>query len=390
MSRIDGLDYLKGLGCILMVPAHTVLINTDDVGTYYIYTIAHFFTCVFFATSGVTTIFQAGSRPKSYLFSYFMILFFVGLTFTSVFSPLWLFDFRVEIIQVIMLGSILLLGMSALFKKRWGWYFVVAMAIFGVKAASDKWFPEWRGAGVLLPHADYVPWTLKEEGVPYVVTGFPLFPWLYLFPLGVFCFFTPLKWIYCVGGIMLAAALGMYYQYGANDFPEKWNMSIEHFFTITFITCASFIVIRTVPLEKLPFHKIAVFWGQSSLTYLYVHLIVINLAGILLAVVGSKDIPFAQYIWYVVSFIGVYFAMNWLTGVRESKWMQKESSWLILLLVVFAMPVLAYINPQLKLVVSVSGLIMGLFMAHNYKAIKDFPSLKRLLSKSLETKSKPV
>ena len=47
MSRIDGLDYLKGLGCILMVPAHTVLINTDDVGTYYIYTIAHFFTCVF-------------------------------------------------------------------------------------------------------------------------------------------------------------------------------------------------------------------------------------------------------------------------------------------------------------------------------------------------------
>lgn len=386
MSRVDSLDYLKGVGCILMIPAHTLLIDLDDKGTYYIYATVHFFACLFFAASGVTTLYQADQRPKPYLFMYFLVLFFVGLTYTSVFSPLWLFDFRLEIVQIIMLGCMSLLLMRHIFGNRWNLYLAVAMAIFLVKVASDRWFPGWRGAGVLFPHMDYVPWHLRPEGTPGVAVGFPVFPWLYLFPLGVYCFFAPLKWVWLISGIALVAVLGMLYQYGVGGFNAKWNMSIEHFLTITFITCFSFVIVRSVPLEKLPLQKIAVYWGRSSLTFLYVHLIVINLAGVILAIVGSKETPFAQYIWYTVSYIGTYYAMKWVMGLRSSTWMQKESSWIILLLVVFTMPVLAYFTPQLKMLVSVSGLLIGLFMAHNYRAIKDFPSLKKLLPTHEEVK----
>lgn len=380
MSRVANLDYIKGIGCFVMVPGHTLVLNVDDKASYYIYVLLHFFTCLFFTASGVTTLFQADRRPLPYLLAYFLILFFVGLTFTSIWHPQWLFDFRLEIVQVIMLGCISLLLMHRIFKDRWGLYFFASMAIFLVKVARDTWFPEWTGGNILFPHADYVPSHLREEGDPLVTVGFPLFPWLFLFPLGVFCYFGKLKWNYLIAGSCMVAAIFMYLQYGIVDFYDKWDMSIEHFLVVTFITSVTFIIARSVPSERLPLRKVATFYGQSSLTFLYMHLIVLNLIGVALTLVASKETPYIQYVWYVLSYIGVYFAMKWIAGVRTSTWMKKESAWIILLAVVFAMPLITLYNENLKIIVSISGLLIGLFMAHNYKSIKDFPSLQKLLN----------
>ena len=379
MSRVANLDYIKGVGCFVMVPGHTLVLNLDDKASYYIYVLVHFFTCLFFTASSVTTIFQAERRPISYLFAYFLILFCVGLTFTSIWHPQWLFEFRLEIVQVIMLGCISLLLMHRVFKDRWGMYFFASMAIFLVKIAHDTWFPEWTGGNILFPHADYVPSHLRSDGDPLVTVGFPLFPWLFLFPLGVFCYFAKLKLNYLVAGLCVVGALFMYTQNGIDDFYDKWDMSIEHFLVVTFITCVTFIIARSVPFEKLPLRKVATLYGQSSLTFLYMHLIVLNLIGVALTLVASKETPYIQYVWYVLSYIGVYFAMKWFVNVRTSIWMKKESSWIILLGVVFAMPFITLYNEHLKIIVSISGLLIGLFMAHNYKSIKDFSSLQKLL-----------
>lgn len=388
MSRVANLDYMKGIGCLVMVPGHTLVLNPDDKASFCIYILLHFFTCLFFTASGVTTIFQAERRPTSYLLAYFLILFFVGLTFTSIWHPQWLFDFRLEIVQIIMLGCILLLLMHRFFKDRWVLYLFASMAIFLVKVAHDTWFPEWTGGNILFPHADYVPSHLRKDGDPLVTVGFPLFPWLFMFPLGVFCYFAQLKWNYLIAGICVAASLVMLNQYGIDDFYDKWDMSIEHFLVVTFITCVAFIIVRSVPFERLPLRNVATFYGQSSLTFLYMHLIVLNMLGVALTLVASKDTPYIQYIWYVLSYIGVYFAMKWIAGVRVSTWMKKESSWIILLVVVFAMPLISLFNESLKIIVSISGLLIGLFMAHNYKSIKDFPSLQNLLKKPVAETNK--
>jgi len=381
MSRISNLDYLKGIGCFVMVPGHTLLLSVDDKGAYYLYFTLHFLTCLFFTASGVTTVFQAERRPMSFLLLYFTILFFVGLTFTSVFHPQWIFEYRIEIVQIIMLGCMSLLLMHRIFKDRWGLYFVAAMVIFGIKMVCDIWFPEWRGDGILFPHKDYIiPLHERVEGdPPIVVTGFPIFPWLYLFPLGVFCYFAQLKWNYLIAGVCAIFAAGLYYQHGFSPFLNKWDMTVQHFLVVTFITCFIFITIRTVPTEKLPLNRIAVFWGQNSLTFLYVHLIVLNSVGVALALLGAREVPYVQYIWYVLSFIATYYAMRWVTKLPTSKWMEKEYPWVLLMLVVFAMPVMVYSYQHLTILVSVGGMFIGLFMAHNYKAIKDFPILQRLL-----------
>ncbi|MBV1919871.1 MAG: hypothetical protein KUG73_04260, partial [Pseudomonadales bacterium] len=66
MSRVANLDYIKGIGCFVMVPGHTLVLNIDDKASYYIYVLLHFFTCLFFTASGVTTLFQADRRPIPY------------------------------------------------------------------------------------------------------------------------------------------------------------------------------------------------------------------------------------------------------------------------------------------------------------------------------------
>lgn len=249
------LDILKGLGCLLMIVAHSAL-SLRGYQPYAFY--AGLAPAFFFAVSGVTASLQAARyKPRGVLLSY-LFLFLLGFSFNRITDPGFLEEINFDLLQMIAIGS----GLVYLLEHRLrigAWiYFVLALAAFSIKFLI---------LGIL------------QERIIYGISGilvppgiFPVLPWLFLFFLGVFAYRTRnvfnLLFALFAGGLFF-----MLPRLGINlDLENKWNMSVGYFLMACTVVLAVFFLVRAIPIfQQHTGMQLFLFLGTNSLLFLFVH-----------------------------------------------------------------------------------------------------------------------
>ena len=319
------LDILKGVGCLLMVVAHS---NINFRG-YEPYTFwAGIAPVLFYAVVGVTASFQARKyRPRGVLITYaFMLM--LGFSFNRITDPAWLEEINFDIIQLIAVGaSIIYLMEYALKPPEWVYLLFVPL-VFWVKIPLMAWLD-----GRFVPGV---------TGILIPPAIFSVFPWLFLFFLGLFAYRTKNQYNLLLGLATLAAFFFFY----ANDWNyethNKWNMTFSYFLVCCSLVFLSYFLVRAVPfLRQRRGLGLLVFLGQNSLLFLYVHFPLV-LALREYRIHRSVDIIYKNpsLFWILVLTVTliIMLVITWLAKVKLfQKPFQFLPTWIFMVLAVFAM-----------------------------------------------------
>jgi fucose 4-O-acetylase-like acetyltransferase len=261
-TRDFSLDVLKGLGCLLMVMAHVPV----RVGVYRNLTfIGGFAPVLFYSVVGVTAVFQAQKyKPRAVVLNY-LFLFLLGFALNGFNSPDFLLPpaIHFDIIQIIAIGSLAVYFFEYYFKPPTWAYLALGILFFLIKLALDALMP-----------ADKYP---LLAGLVLTYTGtFPIFPWLFLFFLGVFAYRIALKWDLGWALVCIAIYLALFLTGFNLDYKSKYDMSIGYFLLSCLLLFGMFFLARKFHfLEKQSSLNPVMFFGQNSLLFLFVHFAVI-------------------------------------------------------------------------------------------------------------------
>ncbi len=251
MQKRDlGLDVLKGVGCALMVVAHSKL-KMWDYENYIFW--GNLAPALFFSTAGVTASFQAKKPPREILFLYGFI-FLLGFSYSGFLDPAFLSRFQFEIIQTIALGVLTIYFIEYYFRPPPWAYLLLGALSFGL----DK---------LIYPLGFEV-----LEGILIAPGLFPLLPWLSLFFFGVAAYRA--RNIY---NLFLFLAFGLlYYSLFGLHIPDangsKWQFLLDFFLASSAFLFLAFFLMRSIPALRHPrLNQLTIFWGMNSLLFLYVH-----------------------------------------------------------------------------------------------------------------------
>ncbi|GAB4430531.1 MAG: hypothetical protein Kow002_18910 [Anaerolineales bacterium] len=324
-QRDFGLDVLKGVGCLLMVVAHSNL-NFKGYAPYTFW--AGLAPVLFYAVAGVTASFQAEKyRPRGVLLTYaFMLL--LGFSFNRITDPAWLEEINFDIIQLIAVGASVIYLMERYWKPPAWLYLALVPAAFFVKFPFMDWLD-----GRFVPGV---------TGILIPPAIFSVFPWLFLFFLGVFAY--RVRNIYnLVFGI---AAFGFFYIFYAPGFNlenhNKWNMSFSYFLVCCALVFLSFYLVRAVDFLRQR-HGLAllVFLGQNSLLFLYVHfplVLALKEQRIHRTVKVVFRNPYLFWLLVLAITVVVMLVILWLAKVKLfQKPFQFLPTWILMVAAVFAM-----------------------------------------------------
>ena len=331
-DRDLSLDVLKGLGCILMVMAHV----PAKIWTYQGLTFLGGFAPVpFYSVVGVTACFQAQKyKPRSVILNY-LFLFLLGFALNGFNSP----DFmrppviHFDIIQIIAIGSLAVYLLEYYFKPPVWIYLMLGIISFLVKLALD----------VVLPAQNYP----LLAGLLLTYSGtFPIFPWLFLFLLGVFAYRISVQWdlgwtVITAGIYMLLALTGF-----ALDYRNKFDMSVGYFLLSCILLFGLFLLARKFKWFQWqsPFNPF-IFFGQNSLLFLFVHFSVIGVFVLRLQwndnIRWFRLYPFLFWgfvtlvTWISMAFLLYAARIRWLAIQFDRIWV-----WMLLAFLVFAVAAL--------------------------------------------------
>lgn len=324
-ERDFALDILKGVGCLLMVVAHS---NINFRG-YQPYTFwAGLAPVLFYAVAGVTASFQARRyRPRGVLVTYaFMLL--LGFSFNRITDPAWLEEINFDIIQLIAVGASVIYLLEFYWKPPDWVYLLLVPLTFWIKTPLMAWLD-----------GSFVP---GVTGILIPPAIFSVFPWLFLFFLGLFAYRTKNQYNLLLG---LAAFAAFFFLY-ANDWDyethNKWNMSFSYFLVCCSLVFLSFFLVRAVPfLRQRRGLGLLVFLGQNSLLFLYVHFpLVLAFREYRLhrAVELIYRNPFLFWVLVLVITLCIMWAITWLARIELfQKPFQFLPTWIFMTLAVFAM-----------------------------------------------------
>ncbi|WP_134642923.1 acyltransferase family protein [Ammonifex thiophilus] len=248
-KRDPWLDFLKTLGCFLMLLAHSH-VETRTLLSHYAVFVGTFAPVFFFGVSGVTTLLQLASRPLSYFLIFYPLLFVYGLSFNGAKGVNFWQEPQCEVIQGIALGILV----SALLLSR-----------FGEKVS------------LLFPLPFLLHLGVKKLGLNLPgITGFlfppgifPLFPWLSFFLWGILCH------RYRTLGLTLTVAAGAAYfamALAGYGHCEKWEMNSPFF--LLGLSLYGFLALmdRFAPLIPDQLNYL----GRRSLLFFYAHYLVLQ------------------------------------------------------------------------------------------------------------------
>ena len=249
------LDILKGFGCLMMVVAHSSL-SLHGYGPYAFY--AGLAPALFFAVSGVTASIQASRyQPRGVLLSY-LFLFLVGFSFNRITDAGFLEEINFDLLQMIAIGAAVVYLLEY-HQRITAWvYFFSAIAVFAIK---------------------FLFLALLQDRIIYGISGivlppgiFPVFPWLFLFFLGMFAYRIRNFWNALLGGF----GMGLFFllpRLGYElDLENKWNMSIGYFLLAFSVVLLFFFVVRLVTaFQQRKGMGLLLLLGTNSLLFLYVH-----------------------------------------------------------------------------------------------------------------------
>ncbi|OQX63887.1 MAG: hypothetical protein B5M51_04505 [Anaerolinea sp. 4484_236] len=357
------LDVLKGLGCLLMVVAHSNL-GLRGYKPYAFY--AGLAPVLFYAVSGVTASFQATKyRPRSVLLTY-AFLFLLGFSYNRITDAGFLEEINFDIVQIIAVGACIVYLLEYYFKPSSWVYLLLSGLTFALK------FPISALTGGKI--------VFGVTGIIVTPGLFPIFPWLFLFFLGVFAYRT--KNLYNLFFALVAA--GLYYllpMWGIDlDVENKWDMSVGYFLLSCILVFASFFLVRAIPF----FHQrvgmgLPIFLGRNSLLFLYIHFpLVLYLKS---QKIHHKELVINRnpyLFWVLILTLTVLLMLIILWGAKW-KWVSNPFdyliAWIILIILVFAVGLFV---PNVEFVYWIEiglGIIFAVF----------YPSLTRLLKKPIDS-----
>ena len=256
-QRDTTIDILKGIGCLVMIVAHSSL----KIGGYEQFKFwGGLAPVLFFAATGVTAAFQAQKyKPRGVLLTY-AFLFLLGFSFNRITDPGFLEEIEFDIIQIVAISSSLIYLVEYYFRPRVWVYLLLGFLAFGLKFIFQKLL-----AGIFIIGVTNA---LIPPGI------FPIFPWLFLFFFGLFAYRIN---NYVNAG--LAAGLGatLIILQKINfpiDIENKWDMSLGYFLVCGTLVFSAFFILRFISSwrEKIfKYEGLLTFLGKNSLLFLYVH-----------------------------------------------------------------------------------------------------------------------
>lgn len=369
--RDISVDMIKGFGCLLMVIAHLPAFQLSI--PYSLATqLAGPGTVFFFGTAGITAAMQAQRYPIQSLLPYFGALFFLGSSWNIlVHGNLTSFRY-VEIFQIITLGSALMCWL-----ERKGpcsqWILLSLTVLFGgLKFVVEIIAPEFDGFGWLFVANDYIPYYEDGSDGKRTFPGFPLFPWLSIFPLGLFCYRASKQLNMIGAALMLSVVCISTYVFGANPI-EKWDTSIPYLAHCYLYLFLAFWVFDGGRTRTNALGEAFAFTGKHSLVFFFFHpfalvlgVIVLNLSNV--------------YVAWAAAAILAYLITKGATKLRPSPLFSSGWSWVLLGLALFSMPIMdEFIDTPLTHGLSRLGAaIIGAIIAVNS------PLLAELTKKSVE------
>jgi hypothetical protein len=251
------LDILKGIGCLVMLVAHSSL----NFGGYERFKFwGGLAPILFFAASGVTAAFQAQKyKPRGVLLTY-AFLFLLGFSFNRLTDPGFLQEPEFDIIQMIAVGSIVVYLLEYYLHPRVWIYFLLGFLVFGLKFIIQKLL-----TGIFITGVTNA---LIPPGI------FPIFPWLFLFFFGLFAYRIN---NYVNAGLAAGFGLLLFILQKVNfllDLENKWDMSPGYFLVCGILVFSIFFILRFFSTQQKRIFKyegLLTFLGKNSLLFLYIH-----------------------------------------------------------------------------------------------------------------------
>jgi len=357
-QRSIALDVLKGIGCAMMVIPHTGL-NIHGYERFRIWGILA--PTLFYAVSAITASFQAQKYPPRSFFATYAFLFLLGFSFNRLTDPGFLNEIEFDILQFIAVGSSVIYLLERYLRPSPSVYLVLGFASAAAKpliqsALNGAAFP---GANLIVP-----------PGI------FPIFPWMFLFFLGLFCWRAANRFNLGLGLAFTLALTGLWLSGHPLDIQNKEDMSLSVFLLCCSMLFLSFYLARALPnlFNNERLLALFVFFGRNSLLYLYVHFPIILLLKFFRVVHRFEFIYTHPYLMWVIALALTCLVMFALLPLGRAKWpgrlFDSIPAWIVMVALVFGAPFVIR-NVNLVLLAEVLlGLVIALFFPRLSAALK--------------------
>ncbi|GAB4539320.1 MAG: hypothetical protein Fur002_04240 [Anaerolineales bacterium] len=255
MTRDKTLDVLKGLGCLLMIVAHSSLnLNGYDRFKFW----GGLAPALFYAAAGAAAAFQAKKyQPRGVLLNY-ALLALIGFSFNRITDPDFLQEPEFDIIQIIAVGASAVYLLERRYKPKTWLYLALGFLAFALKFILQASFKNVSIVGVTN--------FLFPPGI------FPIFPWLFLFFFGMFAYHADNRINLALALLFAALLFALTQLHISLDLENKWDMSLGYFLACNILIFAAFFLLRAAaPLIQSAPAGLLNFLGKNSLLFLYVH-----------------------------------------------------------------------------------------------------------------------
>ncbi|MFD1776173.1 hypothetical protein [Paenibacillus rhizophilus] len=337
------LDAMKGFSCLLMIMAHTGLVFSGSSRSFQI--IGGLAPVLFFAVSGITSIFQSKKNVLPLLAFYFVFA-VIGLSYNALWRPFIWSDPVSDVPQIVAMSVLAIILLEKYFRPGRYVYLILGVFLFAMHFIFTAKVPSFPGKQFFIPEGDY--------------TYFTFVPWFSIFLLGVFAYRSG-RLVNLICGIAAACGLAAAYVLTPREteFLIKYNMSPGYFFLSLVLLFMSFSLFRSIRQYSLK--NPLLFFGKHSFLFLYVHVFLIFL------LTHFKLYSINVYmVWagvLLVSYIGMN-AVLWINKYVEALFNHKLP-WLGLLMLILLVPAAV---DSYGLIVTLEA-VLGLAFACNYKKL---------------------
>jgi len=255
MTRDKTLDILKGLGCLLMIVAHSSL----NIGGYERFKFwGGLAPALFYAAAGAAAALQAQKyKPRGVLITY-ALLALIGFSFNRITDPGFLQEPEFDIIQIIAVGASAVYLIERRFQPNAWIYLALGLLAFALKFILQALFKNISIVGVTN--------FLFPPGI------FPIFPWLFPFFIGLFAYRAENRFNLTLALLAAFALFALNQLHIPLDLENKWDMSLGYFLACNLLIFSAFFFLRAAaPLTQRAPAGLLNFLGKNSLLFLYVH-----------------------------------------------------------------------------------------------------------------------
>lgn len=337
------LDAMKGFSCLLMMMAHTGLVFSGSSRSLQI--IGELAPILFFAVSGITSIFQS-KKSVLPLIAYYFVFAVIGLSYNALWRPYIWSDPVSDVPQIVAMSVLAIILLEKYFRPGRYVYLILGISLFVLHFVFTAKVPSFPGKQFFIPEGDY--------------TYFTFVPWFSIFLLGVFAYRSR-RLVNLICGIAAACGLAAAYALTPREteFLIKYNMSPGYFFlslVLLFMSFALFRLIRQYSLKNP-----LLFLGKHSFLFLYVHVFLIFILTYFKLYSINVYMVWAGVL--LVSYIGMN-AVLWINRYVEALF-NYRLVWLGLMLLILLVPAA---TDSYGLIVT-SEAVLGMAFACNYKKL---------------------